>query len=211
MIYTLEFAQQCFERFNREIFNNSLPYPKFRLTNVRTYMGQMRRTSVGRLFCKKVIYTMKLNVRYNIEQHLAEDIIIHEMIHLCLWVRGIKDTSAHGTIFRETMNKINKTYGRNITISTHHTEDDPNPKRTSRNMVAVCQMTNGEMAITIPPKTKKSYFNHILKQSNIISDVHWYYTEDQFFAKYPHPRTVKIYYIDKVVLAKHLKEQDRME
>lgn len=120
MRYTLEFAQQCFDHFNREIFNGELPTPKFCLTNVRTYMGQMRRSTTRKLFSKKTLYTMKLNVRYDQDQRQAEDIIIHEMIHQYLWVKKLKDCSAHGPIFRDAMQKINRAHGRNITISTPH-------------------------------------------------------------------------------------------
>ncbi len=211
MRYTIDFAQQRFNQFNKEIFNGSLPCPRFCLANVRTYMAQMRRISTGRLFCKKTVYTMKLNVRYNLEERCAEDIIIHEMIHLYLWVKNMKDTSAHGPLFRETMCKINKAYGRNITISTRQTEEQPQNKQMRVQVIAVCRMKDGQTAITIPPKSRINYFAYALKQSNKVSEINWYYTKDNFFAKYPHPHNVKVYFIDGELLKQHLKEEDKIK
>lgn len=211
MRYTIDFAQQRFDQFNKQIFNSSLPCPTFCLANVRSYMAQMHRTCTGRLFNKKTVYTMKLNVRYDLEERCAEDIIIHEMIHLFLWVKNMKDTSAHGPIFRETMYRINKAYGRNITISTHHTEELPQNKQMGTKIIAVCRMTDGQTAITIPPATRIKYFAYALKQSKQVAEVNWYYTEDSFFAKYPHPRNVKVYFIDQEILKQHIKEEDKIK
>lgn len=213
MIYTLDFVRQRFDHFNKIIFKGKLPVPKFCLTNVKTYMGQMCRTYDNGRNGKTPIYTMKLNTRYDINERNAEDIIIHEMIHLRLWTVApdIRDTSSHGIMFKTLMYKINCDFGRNITISTHYGREDTNSKQPIYNIVAVCEMANGETAITIPPRTRIHQFNHILRQYDKIKSVYWYYTDDPFFAKYPHPRNIKIYYVDKEKLAQHLKNEDKIK
>lgn len=78
------------------------------------------------------------------------------------------------------------------------------------NLVAVCRMTSGKTAITLPPSTRVAHFQKVLMESDKVSSIEWYYTTDAFFYNYPHPLTVKLYYVDEALLAQHLKEDERI-
>ena len=47
-------------------------------------------------------------------------------------------------------------------------------------------------------------------ESDKVRSIEWYYTTDAFFYNYPHPLTVKLYYVDEALLAQHLKEDERI-
>ena len=55
-----------------------------------------------------------------------------------------------------------------------------------------------------------AHFLKVLMESDKVSSIEWYYTTDTFFYNYPHPLTVKLYYVDEVLLAQHLKEDERI-
>lgn len=153
---------------------------------------------------------MKLNVKYDIDERKAEDIMLHEMIHLHIWHEQLKDASSHGPVFKSVMEKINKEFGRHITISTKMKREVTKVVRMKWNLVAVCRMTSGKTAITLPPSTRVPHFQKVLMESDKVSSIEWYYTTDAFFYNYPHPLTVKLYYVDEALLAQHLKEDERI-
>lgn len=210
MRYTLEFARERFAHFNKTIFNDRLPRPAFWLVNVNSYMGQMHRTLKRDKQGYVAMYKMKLNVKYDIDERKAEDIMLHEMIHLYIWHEQLKDASSHGPVFKSVMEKINKEFGRHITISTKMKREVTMVVRMKWNLVAVCRMTSGKTAITLPPSTRVAHFQKVLMESDKVSSIEWYYTTDAFFYNYPHPLTVKLYYVDEALLAQHLKEDERI-
>ncbi len=166
MRYTLEFARERFAHFNKTIFNDRLPRPAFWLVNVNSYMGQMHRTLKRDKQGYVAMYKMKLNVKYDIDERKAEDIMLHEMIHLHIWHERLKDASSHGPVFKAVMEKINKEFGRHITISTKMNREVTKVVRMKWNLVAVCRMTSGKTAITLPPSTRVTHFQKVLMESD---------------------------------------------
>ena len=41
----------------------------------------------------------------------AKSVLLHEMIHYIIGYTGLKDTSAHGVVFKGLMDKLNSQYG----------------------------------------------------------------------------------------------------
>lgn len=119
MIFTIDFIRDTFERFNRLLFQSSLPAPRFALSRSRQNFGMLRlksiRTITGKT--KKSDYTLACSVMYELTREEAEDVVIHEMIHYYIELNGLHDTSTHGQLFRAMMDMINAVYHRHITIT----------------------------------------------------------------------------------------------
>ena len=143
MIASAEFVKEAFGKFNAEIFGGVLPVPHFQLSRARSFLGKLRYKVTPRALGRKPVYsdyTLIISTLYDLPQTELEDVVIHEMIHYLLMIRGIEDSSAHGPQFRSYMNAINERFGRNITIS--HKGRAADTKRV--HYVGVCEL-NGEV------------------------------------------------------------------
>lgn len=116
---TLAFVTQHFEQYNAQIFKGLLPRIPIRMSNVKTYLGNLRykrhRTWLGTTKISDVV--MRINTRYDLSEEEIQDVIIHEMIHLYILVSHQRDTAQHGPLFRQLMRDINRQHHRHITIS----------------------------------------------------------------------------------------------
>lgn len=207
MVITIDFLKDCFDTFNRLCFDSSLPVPHFRLSNVRTYLGQMRKkVTEKRWFRKTTEYTLTLNTRYPLEEHEAEDIVLHEMIHYYIMLNGLRDSCAHGKIFRSMMEQINRQYGRHICISDkRHRNTETDTGKQCSHILCIVTLLSGKQGIIIPPHTRIHDFHRQLRHLQGIADAQWYESEDPYFNRFPHPRTIKIYQISTDDLHTHLK------
>jgi len=120
MIATEQFILESFSSFNHLCFEGVLPPIPVKLTKARTFLGKI--TYVGRRnFFGRIVgyekYVMRISTYYNLCENELEDVIIHEMIHYYIALNGLKDSSAHGKIFRKMMSDINARFGRHITVS----------------------------------------------------------------------------------------------
>jgi predicted SprT family Zn-dependent metalloprotease len=60
---------------------------------------------------------LRINVKIDLPEEVVQDTILHEMIHYSIAVKQIRDTSAHGKLFRAEMARINAEGNRHIRIS----------------------------------------------------------------------------------------------
>ena len=116
---TVEYIEKKFEEFNRQMFAGKLPKLSIELSNAKTFLGQCAFKKRLTVFGKVKLYDfrMRISTRFDLTEREIEDTIIHEMIHYYIGVNNLKDTSAHGQLFRQMMNSINERYGRSLTIS----------------------------------------------------------------------------------------------
>lgn len=119
MIATLPFLENKFEELNNLVFGGKLPKPLIKLSKAKTYLGQCafkrRRSLLGKTHLED--FRLRFSTRYDLAAEELEDIVLHEMIHYYIGINQLKDTSAHGKIFRQLMENINRLYHRHITIS----------------------------------------------------------------------------------------------
>ncbi len=105
---TIPYIEQKFEEFNRQIFGGKLPRIPVQLSHAKTFLGQCvykkRRKLLGRT--ELYDFQLRINARIDLPERELEDIIIHEMIHYYIGYHQLKDTSAHGRLFRQLMDDI---------------------------------------------------------------------------------------------------------
>lgn len=116
---TIPYIQEKFNEFNQQMFDGCLPMLPIKLSKARTFLGilayRRRRTLSGEI--EKYDFRLRISTYHDLPEQELEDTIIHEMIHYYIGIKQLKDTSAHGKIFRKMMKDINERYGRHITIS----------------------------------------------------------------------------------------------
>lgn len=119
MIATESFVKETFDRFNDLYFEGKLPPVPIVLVKARSFLGKLEYMKIKGLFglvTKKWDFRMKISRSFDLDQATLEDVILHEMIHYYIDIKGIRDTSAHGKVFRSMMNDFNSRFGRHITI-----------------------------------------------------------------------------------------------
>ena len=108
MIVTIEWMEEWFRRFDQEYFGGKLPVPELGLTHAKTRLGQLAYKRASR-WGRTKLYDFKLSMStyYDMTDKQAKSVLIHEMIHYIIGYTGLKDTSAHGVVFKGLMDKLN--------------------------------------------------------------------------------------------------------
>ena len=120
MIPSLEYIQTKFDAYNTRYFNGSLPSVPIKLSHARTFLGKMCYTKRRQWLFGPYQYSnfvLRINTRFDLPEELIEDTILHEMIHYYIAINHMRDTSAHGQLFRREMRRINEEGGRHIRVS----------------------------------------------------------------------------------------------
>lgn len=205
---TLEFLNQKFDELNELCFSGELPQVTIRLSKARTYLGQLGFKRRHPLFGKTQYYDFVLRISTRLEQTEEEiiDTLLHEMIHLYITSRQLKDSSSHGKIFRQMMNDLNQRFGRHIAISHRKTKDELNRDTQRRqHLVCVSTLASGERGITIAAKSRLLLlWDQIPRIPEIVSQA-WYVSYDPYFNRFPRALTPKVYRVSAPDLDLHLK------
>lgn len=213
MIPTIQFVKDSFRRFNHDIFDGSLPEPKFVMTRARTFRGKMvyyRKSVFGKRICSD--FEMRISVTFDLPVAEWEDVVIHEMIHYHIAYRNIHDSSAHGPTFRKLMCLINSRYGRNITVSAHSTDEQRNADRQMRaHYLCLAKMSDGRLGVAPVAKTRIFELWDVLPSIPGVMAVSWVGAIDPWFNRFPRVMTPKLYISSAEEVMPHLKGALRLE
>ena len=105
---TIVYIENAFNKYNALYFNNELYCPMFSLIKSKRMNGCLE---IQGVYTK--LYTIKISTYYDREQKDIDTTIIHEMIHLYIAQKNIKDNNSHGYQWQKIANRINQ-YGWNI-------------------------------------------------------------------------------------------------
>lgn len=103
---TEEFVRSRFMALNKMMFENSLPMPKIRI-------GKYTRVA-GLFLGKGRTGTLTVSQCFDYDAATLDEVIIHEMIHCCLWQRGDRGALRHGRAFHRECRRIHDEYGMTI-------------------------------------------------------------------------------------------------
>ncbi len=182
-----------FAEFNANYFGNELPTPVFSVGNSRTRLGSLSWETHRRLFSKTVSnYTMRISNYFNVTEFDFKNVLLHEMIHLYIVSKGIKDTSPHGMVFCKMMRKINA-FGWKITVSERmNSRFEVADRYIQRTRLVMAVVTNdGKHLLSVVNPSYVRRINVALKTSPNIKSCTWFITDNAFFATYPVVRTPK--------------------
>ncbi|MGI6222259.1 MAG: SprT-like domain-containing protein [Prevotella sp.] len=177
-----------FEAFNNRYFKSQLPLPVFKLTNARTYLGNMR-WKEDRLRHRRYQFVLSMSTRFDLEEKLLLSVMLHEMIHYYISYNWIKDTSPHGKVFRGIMEKLNAC-GWDIQVSHRTVGGVTRQERPGRRLIGVIFMENGTFFSVINP----GYVGRILyglRSVRGFKDIRWFISSDDYFKRFPLTRSLR--------------------
>lgn len=196
---TLGFLEDRFDRFNHEIFDDALPRPLMHISSARSFMGQFKVESKALPFRKKKeTYHLMLSDRYDLDEEVLEDVVIHEMIHYFIHYRKIKDSSSHGSRFKDLMNDINIRHSRHITVSHICTKKElESDSAKTHSIICLCTMTDGRKLICRVSQSKVFEIRRALYQWDKVAEQEWYWVYGSYFNRYRRVLTPRLFSVDK--------------
>ena len=190
---TVDYLRHAFEHYNALIFDGKLPVPKLKWSRAKTRLGQMackRKISWGRT--KFYDYTISVSNYYKLTTEEIDDVLIHEMIHYSIAYTGLKDTSAHGIVFRGMMDKINRTFGRHITISVRTRNLQPRMVQQPKDyLILALEMKDGKYYLSSVNPSAARKIATSLARTREIAHYAWYQSQDEYFHGIPCVRSLR--------------------
>lgn len=211
MTPTIPYIEEKFDAFNKLIFGGELPRIPIVLGGATRVVGAFSCKVRRNFWGKKEYFDLKLRFskKFDLPENELEDVIIHEMIHYYIHFKNLKDKSAHGPLFKNLMNQINKTFGRKIsirhrgTVKTNQQITDTKPRY---RVIAVVTMKDGKTGIKVLPRIREKvhHYYKAVSTSPTVSNVELYITLNPFFGQYPCSSALRIHYIDHPTLQPQL-------
>lgn len=196
MKVTEEYIKERFGELNRMIFKGRLPDIPVKLTNAKTYAGMVcykRQIGSDRKWHYSD-FSMRWSNLLDRSADAIDDILLHEMIHLLILHNQMTDTAPHGQMFRSLMEKINREWGRHITISERITSKGRNEDTRRRNhIIGIVTFKDGNRGLMVPSITKFREISAVVNAHPTVEQVRWYSTRNPYFNRYPHTRTARIF------------------
>ena len=190
---TIDYLRQAFEHYNDLIFEGKLPVPKLKWSRAKTRLGQMackRKTSWGRT--KYYDFTISVSNYYKLTKEDIDDVLIHEMIHYSIAYTGLKDTSAHGIVFRGMMDKINRTFNRHITISVRTRNLQPRTLQQHKDyLILALETKDGKYFLSSVNPSAAGKLAISLARAREIAHYAWYQSQDEYFRSMPRVRSLR--------------------
>lgn len=174
--------------------------PMLGLTRAKTRLGQMafkRSQRLGRV--RLYDFKISMSTYYDMTDLQAKSVLLHEMIHYIIGYTGLKDSSAHGVVFRGMMDSLNRKYGWDIRIMTSTRGWKVNERIAERRkikegrpclMLAV-EMKDGKRFLS---RVNPGFARRIEDQVSRLREVvrhQWYTTQEAFFDDYPQVRSLR--------------------
>lgn len=204
---TLDYIRQQFDLLNAQCFEGLLPEVLLRLSRARSYLGQLafkrRRTLWGKV--ENYGFVLRISTQLDLPEDEVIDTLLHEMIHLSIASRQLKDTSAHERLFRQMMQDINSRFDRHISISHRRSKAELDQDRQIRtHLICVSEFDSGEKGITIAARSRLYRLWKLMPQFPKVVHTTWYLSRDPFFNRFPRALVPKIYRIAPADLKAHL-------
>lgn len=200
MIVTIEWMEEWFRRFDQEYFGGKLPVPELGLTHAKTRLGQLAYKRASR-WGRTKLYDFKLSMStyYDMTDRQAKSVLLHEMIHYIIGYTGLKDTSAHGVVFKGLMDKLNSQYGWDIRVSTstkgwkvsETVKSRKEKKGPQIYLMLAIEMNDGRHYLSrVNPSFARRIENQLKTVREVVSH-HWYTTMENYFEDYPQVRSLR--------------------
>lgn len=211
---TVEYIEHKFNEFNALMFNGELPMLPIKLSNARTFLGQLgykkRQKEDGKMECYD--FVLRINTKYELPESEIEDTLIHEMIHYFIHWHQLEDTSQHGEMFHMMMNGINKKFGRHVSVRHYSTQEEiAQDDEERQHIVCVSRFKTNLRGITVATHSRLFDLWEQMKSFPDVVEQHWYLSTDPFFNRYPRAVTPKIYRIPIAEIEQHLQGAQELE
>ncbi len=195
MMLTVDTLNAWFRQFNASYFDGELPVPRIVVNKARTRLGTMSCKKVRRLFRWVLTdFTIRISTYYDCTERQYQETLLHEMIHYYIVYKNIADTSSHGRVFRQIMQRLNHDYGWHITISSKIRELKPTEAVQRRNtmyVVLALEMRDGSRMLSVVSPRSARKLNALASTVSDIVSHRWYVSTDSYFRDFPKVRTLR--------------------
>lgn len=189
---TIDYIERKFQEFNALMFDGKLTMPQIQLSRARTFVGQCAAKKHRSLLHGTQLFDfrLKFSICFDLTEEEWEDTIIHEMIHYYIGVNGIKDTSAHGQVFRQMMETINQRFGRKLTISHKSTPEQKEQIYNTKkvwHVIALVYFADGRKGLKVLPRIRQrieEYHSTMLRDKRI-TQIDLFMSNDTYFNRFP--------------------------
>lgn len=210
---SLAYIERKFKEYNELCFEGELKPLPFKLSNARTFLGQvafMREKKPDGTW-HYYGFVFRINAKIDLPEEEVEDTILHEMIHYWILSNQMQDTAPHGEIFIKKMKEINVKFNRNLSVS-HKVTKEEHDKDTEvrQHLICVSRLRNGRRGITIATKSRLFQLWDEISNFPHIAEWRWVVTTDPFFNRFPRASSLKIYPVNTDELEAHLKDAKEM-
>ena len=211
MIPNVEYVQQKFREFNRQMFDGKLPEPPISITNAKTYLGvcafRKHRKWNGKLEYSD--FKLRISRRFDLPPEEIDDTIIHEMIHYWIGLFCPADMPGHSSLFRKMMADINTRYDRHIRVSHRLSADQQEQaidNRPKKHVVASVVLKDGRTGIKVIPCMERHIrrYRRGMMASGKVSSIRFFETKDPFFNRFPSSSAFTVYFLDAETISLHL-------
>ncbi|MCM1377131.1 MAG: SprT-like domain-containing protein [Clostridium sp.] len=196
---TIPFLIDRYRKFNILLFAGKLPMIPLYIGRGKKTLGSLRFKYRKNADGSRNAFDFKIVVSgaFDRSQEALEDILIHEMIHYYEFVdTGNVESTPHGPFFRREMQRINREFGRNVTIREDLSEEDRSTDSTvSVNLFGIIRMQDGKLGLTKIARSRVFELYDKWEQSPSVEKVDWYYTLDPTLNRYRRFQTTKYYQI----------------
>lgn len=192
--------EEWFRKFDHDYFGGKLPVPELGLTRAKTRLGQLSFKRASR-WGKTKLYDFKLSMStyYDMTDKQAKCVLLHEMIHYIIGYTGLKDTSAHGIVFRGMMDNLNRKYGWDIRVMTStkgwKVSEQVKAKKEAKGpqtyLMLAIELNDGKHFLS---RVSPSFARRIESQLRLVrelSSYQWYTTQESYFDEYPQVRSLR--------------------
>lgn len=215
---TIEYIESKFTEFNAQMFGGKLTMPPIQLSRARTFVGQCAAKKRRTLFRGSKLYDfrLKFSICFDLDEREWEDTIIHEMIHYYIMVNGLKDTSAHGELFRRMMNDINQRFNRNLSISHKSTAEQKEEIYNARkvwHVIALVHFDDGRKGLKVLPRIRERivvYRSTMLRDPRI-TRIDLFMSNDTYFNRYPCSSAFKVLLPDEAEFMPHIMQAEPLK
>ncbi len=215
---TSEYIAKKFQKFNTQMFGGKLTMPPIQLSRAKTFVGQCTAKKRHTLLHGTQLFDfrLKFSICFDLPEEEWEDTIIHEMIHYHIGINGLKDTSAHGQIFREMMESINQRFGRKLTISHRSTPEQREALYNAKkvwHVIALVHFADGRKGLKVLPRIRQriqAYRSAMLRDQRF-SRIDLFMSNDPYFNRFPNSSAFNVILAKEEEFMPHIQQADHFE
>lgn len=194
MELTAQILRDWFGQFNIRYFGGELPEPRFVVNKAKRLLGQFSCRRVRKGFFRgyeTVGYTIKISEYYDLSEHEYQSTLLHEMIHYYIMFTRAKDSSAHGRLFRQWMQRLNQD-GWDITISAKTDGFAIREKvADAQYLLLLLETKDGKYYLSVVNPSYQKYIERQLTLAPTIVAHHWVVSRDAQYANWSKVRSLR--------------------
>lgn len=220
MKINIEFLREQFDYFNalifQQLYGSLLPTLPIYLTEAKTFLAKCccRRTRTLNGW-RNTDFSMRFNIRIDLEPAEIEDTLIHEMIHYYIMLNHVKDTGPHGDVFKRMMTEINSKYGRRISVRHNPSSEQREQGYDNRrrwHVISLIEFKDGRYGIKVLPRVIEHILNYhsAFSTDSRVAGIEFFLHNDPYFNRFPNSSALRSQFCDGEEVRSHLKGAHRL-